>query len=185
MFDDELAKFKRIQALMFWKLAFANPNVAMGLVPVPTPSLEPATADSWEIKPVIEQYAETIVYQRLLTSREMNRLMIGHIPDCQEDHWFMYCDGQNFRIYRSWSGNCVFDASITQDKNGGGTITSLTINKALSQFGVNGTLSAKALFEYLLISLIGGDQKKAWEAYLEKWKEIAYNRGEAQFKGQS
>lgn len=170
MSDDELIKIKRLKALMFWKLAFANPNVAMGLVQAPTPSSEPATADSWETEPMIDKYAETVAYQRSLTTEEMNRLMMGHIPDCQEDHWFMYCDGQHFRIYRSWSGCCVFDASITQDKNGGGVISSLTVNRALGQFGVKGPQSAKALFEYLLVSLTGGDQEKAWNAYLERWE---------------
>lgn len=111
MSDDELTKLKRIQALMFWKLSFANPNVAMGLVQVPMPSSKPATADSWETEPMPEEGVETVVFQRALTIEDMNHLMMGHIPNCQEDHWFMYCDGQNFRIYRSLSGRCVFEAS--------------------------------------------------------------------------
>lgn len=83
----------------------------MGLVQAPMPSSEPATADSWEIVPMPKEGIEKVVFQRALTIEDMNHLMMGHIPNCQEDHWFMYRDGQNFRIYRSLSGRCVFEAS--------------------------------------------------------------------------
>jgi hypothetical protein len=36
-------------------------------------------------------------------AEDMEILRKGHIPNAQEDHWFMYCDDEHIRYYRSWT----------------------------------------------------------------------------------
>ena len=67
---------------------------------------EKATADSWGILPVTGD-SITKAMDFLLTDHQMQQITLGHIPDAMEDHWFMYCDDQYIRYYRSWTGRCT------------------------------------------------------------------------------
>ena len=92
----------------------------------------------------------------------------GHIPEVQEDHWFMYCDDDYIRYYRSWTGICAFEAHYKK-KGSDYIVDHLKMNHALAEFGVNGDETGAALFCYLVIAESGGDADAAWQNYLCKW----------------
>ena len=92
----------------------------------------------------------------------------GHIPEVQEDHWFMYCDDEYIRYFRSWTGMCGFEAHYKKAE-GGYVVDNLKMNHALAEFGVNGDEAGAALFCYLVIAESGGDANEAWQNYLNKW----------------
>ena len=101
---------------------------------------------------------------------KMKVLMQGHIPEAQEDHWFMYCDRSHIRYYRSWTGECAFEAHFHKDKYKY-IIDHLFANHALNEFGVNGDIPAKVLFLYLVYSDIDGVNHRCWLEYLNAWEE--------------
>lgn len=86
-----------------------------------------------------------------ITEEDMAIIRKGHIPEAQEDHWFMYCSKQHIRYYRSWTGTCAFEAHFLK-KEQKYIIDEIIINHALVEFGVNGDEAGVALFLYLLIN---------------------------------
>lgn len=170
---DYKPKSKQLQqqeVVMLWKLGYGHMGKFLN-GENPTPSKETkATKESWNIQPMPTDNISTIDMKFSMENPDMAILRQGHIPEAQEDHWFMYCDDEYIRYYRSWTGLCVFEAHYVYAE-GKYTINRLVINRELSEFGVNGDVSAKALFLYLLYSEISGPNQRAWQAYYESWKE--------------
>jgi hypothetical protein len=106
-------------------------------------------------------------------AEDMEILRKGHIPNAQEDHWFMYCDDEHIRYYRSWTGMCAFEAHYRKMADGSYLIDHLTINKNITEFGVNGDKPAQVLFVYLLTAETGGDERRAWNDYINAWETNA------------
>ena len=172
---DYRPKSKQLQqqeVMMLWKLGYGHMGKFLN-GENPTPSKETkATKESWNIQPMPTDNISAIEMNFSMKNRDMAILRQGHIPEEQEDHWFMYCDDAYIRYYRSWTGQCAFEAHYVY-ADGQYTIDRLIINRELSEFGVNGNEPAKTLFLYLLYSDISGPSRKAWQAYVESWKERA------------
>lgn len=88
----------------------------------------------------------------------------------------MYADDTHVRYYRSWTGMCAFEAHYRKIGSGNYIIDSLSMNKDLAQFGVNGDMAGVALFQYLLTAEVGGDAERAWQQYLNAWTHL-YHKG--------
>lgn len=156
---------------MFWKLTWGNPNVVLGLAPAPPQPTRRATADDFEHKPMTQRDFSS--YEDLyieLSQKEMQQVLMGHLPDCQEDHWFMYCTDNTIRIFRSWTGMCAFEAHYIA-QNDKYIIDQLTINRALWEFGVNSDEAAVCLFTYILRAILNDNPQSAWQKYLNTWAE--------------
>lgn len=100
-----------------------------------------------------------------LTTRQMDIIRYGHIPDAMEDHWYMYCDDNAIHYLRSWTGIHIFEAHY--EKNGDEyRITELRINNNPDEcrYRLSDAESATALFYALLISEYGGDASAYWYA---------------------
>ena len=173
---EKAEQFAQTKAIMFWKLA--NGNVARilnGENGMPDKS-KVATKESWEIKPMPEDSEETsIIKLTLALSHEnMKKLRRGHIPEAQEDHWFMYCDGEYIRYYRSWTGMCAFEAHVAYSSVGEAYyVDKVKVNHALVEFGVNGDIPAACLFMYLIAAEVGGDAASAWKDFTKAWEKQA------------
>ncbi|MCM1366849.1 MAG: hypothetical protein NC201_06340, partial [Prevotella sp.] len=173
---EEEAKLDQFKAVMRWKLGLGNFNKLLeGDSPIPSKS-KVATHESWEVEPMPE--GDDISHCDVKISVPQSVMEIirrGHIPEVQEDHWFMYADDTHIRYYRSWTGMCAFEAHYRKIRSGNYVIDSLTINKALVEFGVNGDMAGVALFRYLLTADAGGDAEGAWNEYLRQWT-ILHNK---------
>jgi hypothetical protein len=166
--DDEKKQF---QAIMLWKLGLGNMGKLFnGEDPMPNKT-KVAKSTSWKIEPMPQTDISRIEAGISITEEDMAIIRKGHIPEAQEDHWFMYCSKQHIRYYRSWTGTCAFEAHFLK-KEQKYIIDEIIINHALVEFGVNGDEAGVALFLYLLIAEVGGDTMAAWEAYLDKWDEL-------------
>ena len=169
-------KLEQHKALLFWKLA--NGNVAKilnGEDGMPDKS-RTATKESWQIEPMPEDPQQTSVMPAniILSHKNMEVLRKGHIPEAQEDHWFMYCDHEYIRYYRSWTGMCAFEARIKYSSVGEAYyIDKIRINHALAEFGVNGDRPAAHLFMYLIAAEVGGDTATAWKDFTRAWEKQA------------
>ena len=170
-----------IVSLMRWQLGLGNFNGLMkGNDGMPAKD-KVATADSWDILPMPGGKGQV---SRLHTDIEitpemMETLRKGHIPEVQEDHWFMYCTDNCVRYYRSWTGDCAFEAFF-HEKGNRTVIVRVHINRSLCSFGVNGDASGLALLRYLITAETGGDSERAWLDYIHAWENVArkYQRKE-------
>ena len=168
--ENEAPNIDEVMAIMHWKLGLGNLNNLLSgrdLIPEKT---KKATARDRDIHPMPDDLENTtdMPFYMELSARQMIILRMGHIPEGMEDHWFMYCDDEYIRYYRSWTGMCAFEAHYRACDRGF-MIDRLKMNHDLAQFGVNGDEAGKALFEYLMIAETGGDAASAWENYRAAW----------------
>ena len=165
--DDEK---KQTQAVMLWKLGLGNMSKLFnGEDPMPEKT-RIAKSTSWKTEPMPQTDISRIEVNISVTEEDMLIIRKGHIPEAMEDHWFMYCDDEYIRYYRSWSGMCAFEAHFHKEENQY-VIDEICINQALVEFGMNGDKTGVALFIHLLIAEVGGDAMATWQAYLDKWDE--------------
>jgi hypothetical protein len=160
---------------MYWKLALGNAALAIeGKNPLPSKEVV-ATADSGPTQPLPDDPNEVsqIECQIEVCAEDMEILRKGHIPNAQEDHWFMYCDDSHIRYYRSWTGMCAYEAHYRKTAEDKYLIDELTVNKRVIEFGVNGDRPAQALFLYLLTAETGGNEGRAWNDYINAWETNA------------
>lgn len=167
--NDELEKLKEVHAIMLWKLGLGHMGKFFnGENPLPDKKVI-ATRDSWKTEAMPHEDVSVLEMGLTMTDEDMEIIRRGHIPEAQEDHWFMYCDDEYIRYYRSWSGMCAFEAQYTKVDDHW-LIDSLSINHALVEFGVNGDESGAYLFIYLLIAETGSDATPQWNSYLDAWQ---------------
>lgn len=176
--NDEL---KEYQAIMHWKLGLGHMGKYFnGENPMP-PKKRMAVETSWKIEPMPSTDVSTMKVSINISLAEMSMIRKGHIPEAQEDHWFMYCTEEHIRYYRSWTGMCAYEAHYRQEE-GKFIIDEVVVNQGLVEFGVNGDEPALYLFIYLLTAESGGDASSAWKAYIEKWEENYYKYKPAEEK---
>ena len=59
---------------------------------------------------------ETFVYERPLSTENMERIKEGYRPQQMEDKWFMYYEDGKLYIHRSWRGICIYIVEISENK---------------------------------------------------------------------
>lgn len=124
-----------------------------------------ADGDSWKTLSMPEERIAIKINLTNIPEQAMNLIRKGHIPRAMGDHWFMYCDDDTIRYFRSWTGFCIYEAKYK--KNGDGyMITSLTVNRNPVQYGGTNYEKDLYLFICLLISDAGGDVAKFRNAYI-------------------
>ena len=156
-------------ALMFWKLCLGDPNhILLGEGNPTFNKTRRATAEMFTVKPMPDDDISRIPLALPIHRDDMAILRMGHIPEVQEDHWFMYCTDEHICYFRSWSGVCMYEAHFRQEGEDY-IIDSLLINRGLVEFGLNGDDSAVWLFRYLLTTEIGGDTEGAWQDFVNVW----------------
>ena len=168
-------KLDEVIAIMRWKLGLGNLNNVFERKNPVSPKTRIATARDMEIQPLSNDPSETtsLPVALKLSKAQMDILRYGHIPEAQEDHWFMYCDDEYIRYYRSWTGMCAYEAHYTS-KGVGFVIDHIRMSHALAEFGVNGDSAGAALFCYLIAAEIGVDAESAWDNYIREWKILHY-----------
>ena len=152
---------ERSEAVMLWKLGHGNMSKLFnGEDPMPDKT-KVATSTSWKTEPMPQTDISRIKVSISVTEKDMAIIRKGHIPEAMEDHWFMYCDDEYIRYFRSWSGMCAFEAHFHKEEDQY-VIDEICINQALVEFGVNGDKSGVALFLHLLTAEVGGNAMAAW-----------------------
>lgn len=164
------------KVFMLWKLALGDANkVLRGENGLP-PKTRVAQQSDWKTAPMPKgEDVSQIDLDIPVRARDMEILRKGHIPQCQEDHWMMVCDNEYIRYYRSWTGDCAFEAHYYK-RSDDYHIDRLLINQSLVEFGVNGDIPATYLFRYLITAEVEADAEKAWQAYLDEWEREFFLR---------
>lgn len=173
--EKEDAQKKEFMAIMRWKLGLGNLNNIMFERKSPLPDKKKtATANDWKIQPMTDDASEKscIELHIPIPKGAMDILRLGHIPEAQEDHWFMYCDDEYIRYYRSWTGICAFEAHYRKVTEALYRIDRLIMAHSLAEFGVNGDEAGVMLFRYLITAETEGDAEAAWDNYLKAWDNL-------------
>lgn len=154
------------RALMLWKLAPGDANrVLNGEDSIPTKD-RVATASSWHIDVMKDADIRTVNMGVPVSNDVMELLEKGHIPQVQEDHWFMYCADGVMRWYRSWTGYQVFAARYYKTEDGF-VISDMDVTINLGDVPVSGPQSAGNLFMMLCMAEAGGNFWPMWGEYLK------------------
>lgn len=173
--EEEELKEKKAQmfAIMRWKLGLGNFNGIMNGGNGLPDKEQIATAESWNTQPMPDNDSDVShVNTRIeLTGKQMQVIRKGHIPEVQEDHWFMYCTEDCIRYFRSWTGMCAFEAYF-HEENHRLVIDKLSMNHGLCEFGVNGDEAGMALFKYLITAETGADAEAEWQEYINAWEYL-------------
>ena len=169
----EEEKKEQFKAIMFWKLGLGHMGKMMnGEDPMPQKTTAPTNEMIKQGQPMpTNEDASDYKLSIPLAKEDLDILRMGHIPEAQEDHWFMYTDDEYIRYFRSWTGMCAFEAHYSKDGNNY-RIDHLRMNKNLCEFGVNGDEAGAWLFRYLITAEIGADAHAAWQAYLNAWEML-------------
>ena len=149
------------EALKMWTMGAGNSAKRFnGENPIP-PKKKVATKDSWKVLPMPEK--KTVIPLNVTIPNDaMHIIKYGHIPEAMEDHWFMYCDKDTIRYYRSWTGICIFEAKY-EEYGGDYRITDLSVNRDPEQYGSTDIKKDTNLFMALLTEEYGGDAKWYWK----------------------
>ena len=76
--------------------------------------LRVATAADWKTKPMSVEHHYIISTEIPVPAYAMDRIRQGHIPEGMDDRWFMYCENDVIRYFRSWLGANIFNAYFEQ-----------------------------------------------------------------------
>lgn len=163
-FIAELEKSKESAALLTWTNGLGHMGKAFNGEDAMPEKMRTATADSWDILPMPEEH--TIIRTDIkIPSDAMDIIRKGHIPDAMEDHWFMYCDEEYIRYYRSWTGICIYEARY-EKADDGYRLTSIIANRLPEQYSQTNDRRDYCMFMYLLITEAGGDGSSFFNEYL-------------------
>jgi hypothetical protein len=61
---------------------------------------------------------ERIELHRRFSREEYERLVRGHIPENQDDRWFVYVEDDVVYVHRGWTGFCIFQVALTPSGDG-------------------------------------------------------------------
>lgn len=143
------------EVLKLWTMGAGNSAKRFnGENPMPAKS-KVATKDSWKNLPMPEKKL-SIKLNVTIPKEAMHIIKYGHIPEAMEDHWFMYCDEDSIRYYRSWSGICIFEAKY-EPYGDDFRITALSVNRDPEQYGSTDADKDAAHFLKLLTEECGSD----------------------------
>lgn len=163
-------KQKQVEdAILHWKLGLGNANNPLfyGKSALPEKT-KTATVSDWKIQamPSDRTTVTEVVVKINLSPQTMHILKKGHIPEAMEDHWFMYCDHEYIRYYRSWTGVCVFEAHYLPNGKAY-LIDRIRINHHAVDLGANKEKAGTALFCYLLNAETEGEAELTWKEFLK------------------
>lgn len=72
---------------------------------------------SWRALPMPDQITE-LGGKLWLEERTARQLRVGHIPVSMDDRWFVFCEGDRVFVHRSWTGICIFEATLRRTRDG-------------------------------------------------------------------
>jgi len=160
---------KKLCCELYWKLGLGNMNKFFnGECPMPQKKVT-ATKSSWPTEPMSFSKMKVKSVHIQVEPSYMEIIKLGHIPESYEDNWFMYCDENHIRYYRSWTGECFFVAHYKKvsDKY---LINNLTVNQDITDFFIDKDEAATYLFEYLINAECDNMPLVKWEKFFNKWK---------------
>ncbi|MGY3777431.1 hypothetical protein [Isobaculum melis] len=106
---------------------------------------------AWKVKEMSNE-TRLIPINMRITEEEFHCLKLGVKPKDMDDRWFIYFENNQLYFHRSWTGSCIFIASITEKSPDDILITDVRITQNKQEFNVP-EKKQKGLFLNLLYSM--------------------------------
>lgn len=168
-FSDFVDNRQANDAIRQWTMGLGDMNRILRGEPRVDQDKQVALKSSW--KTCRMPKARTVIPVDIkLTEEDLRILVLGHVPDVMEDHWFMYFDGSNIRYYRSWTGFFIYKAKVERDycsNEHGLRVTKLTVNRDPKQYSETNDEKDIALFQMLIAEETGRDSSVYWKRIQE------------------
>lgn len=143
-----LEEKKTESAIYDWTTGLGDMNKeSNGKNPLPNKEKK-ANKDSW--KTLDFKTFDKVDCNIKITKEEMDILIMGHIPEVMEDHWFMYCDDNSINYYRSWTGIQIFKAYYKLIDNEY-VIYNIEINNNKDEYSEDNIQKSLELFNKLIL----------------------------------
>jgi hypothetical protein len=123
---------------------------------MPPTSPEPATAASWQHKPLPDQRAP-LPYERRFTAGEHARVVRGLIPGQTDDKWFIYFEDGLLRLHRSATGVCIYGVQLSVEDEGS-VVTGAWVSRATGEYTRTDDAYDVRLLSFLVDRLLLGKQ---------------------------
>lgn len=137
-----------------------------------TEKLVAAKKSDWKTSDMPAQHTIYTI-KRKISESEMEKLMLGNIPQEMEDKWFWYFEDGKLYAHRSWTGFCIYILSFTP----GSDIIEVTANRDPEQYKcTDDAEDAKSLSK-----LLDWWTKPTYDYYNEWLSETLDNINKAKF----
>lgn len=112
-----------------------------------------AEARSWKNNPMPEARS-TFSLDMPLSLEEYTQVLRGFVPGSAQDRWFAFFDGTVLRFCRSYSGNCIFEATIER-RDTDFLVSQVVVNQDPAQYPENDETDTRD-YVHALVSLLAG-----------------------------
>ncbi len=131
-------------------------SVPERVLPVMSIDLKTARKSDWKTLDMpIEQ--AVIGFQKFFNDEEFVRLKRGLIPHQMEDKWFIFFENNNLYFHRSWTGHCIFIASLIKTSDGA-KIDQFIANRDNDQYRIESDEKDQQLLAFLIDRFLIGKQ---------------------------
>lgn len=91
--------------------------------------------EDWTTKEIFDE-TRLIPINMRINEEEFHCLKIGLKPKDMDDKWFIYFENNQLYFHRSWTGSCIFIASITEKNSQDIFINNVMITQNKQEFNV-------------------------------------------------
>ena len=95
----------------------------------------------------------TINLDRTFTTKEMERIQAGLIPEQMEDKWFIYWRENRLFFHRSWTGYCIYMVQFS-NIDGSCKMVEADVNRDSKQYSETSDKQDELMISYLIDALL-------------------------------
>ncbi|MCC9656692.1 hypothetical protein LOC70_12850 [Rhodopirellula sp. JC737] len=118
--------------------------------------MAPASRDDWNtLEPPTVR--EQLDYTASFDLCHEGELSAGLVPECMEDKWFVYRDGDWLYFHRSWTGALIYWVKLDFDTQSI-AVSESWVNRESEQYSSTDTAYDRALVDYLIRGLLLKEQ---------------------------
>lgn len=139
--------------------------------------MKTAKQSAWQTKSLPPKRT-TITLDGRFSSREMDRIRRGLIPEQMEDKWFVYWQSDVLFFHRSWTGFCIYVVRFVWE-NDTCRMVEAEVNRDPEQYSnLNDDHDAKMISYLIDVVLLGkhadfpSDEQDPQKAMLQQWSQI-------------
>lgn len=103
---------------------------------------------------------ESFILNWKLGVAQFEEIKNGYASMGMDDQWDIYFDRGELFLHRSWTGNCIFVATIEVNDEGGATVTKVLVNRDEKQYKFTSIEQDEILFKQVIgFTFLNSDSK--------------------------
>lgn len=114
-----------------------------------------AKSSDWKTKPLPAATA-VLPFEKTISKADFAQISMGLIPFEMEDKWFMYVEGDQLNIHRSWTGHHIYQVTIQALDADTYYVTRAVVNSDSQQYTASDLVYNARLLHFLIDCLLLG-----------------------------